>query len=310
MLSLLFMMSGAIAQQAILQTFAATLQINAADVRVQLAGAQNALSVRPGASLPISVGDEVRTDRFGRAWVDFAPLLNGRALVMPNSVVRIDVMTENEVIVSVISGRLVFTIEDAAPTLIVVVGEAFVSNITGNFAVQVEGGIGHVIASTGRVDVGAFGETTTLEAGYGMRVSSRNSEPVLLGDRANFARIDGILDGCPGEIRARGEQSLNVRVGPAFGYDALGSEPNGTAVFLMAVNPTGERYRIQFLSGFGWVLANGVLNQCENLPELPMDTIERIVRIYNVRDDELNAIRPYFGDIEDDRIFYVFTAAD
>jgi len=310
LLVLLMISVYALAAQEATDSYAAVLRINAATVEVQRAGTERWLPLPATAEFAFGDGDSVRTDRYGRAWLNFAQVITLRALVMSESEARIGVYSDSQVVVTLVSGRMAFTL-DTTPTIFqVIAGGAVIDTIAGNFAVQVTGETIYVVASTGVINVHANGVNIPLSAGYGVRVGATNSNLVELGERANFARIDGILDGCPGDIQARGEDALNVRVGPALSFDALGSIPNGTPVFLMAMNPRQERYRIQFLSGFGWVLANGVVNRCANLPELPVSAVEQIVRILDPTAEELDILRPYFGEPDDDAIFYSILTGD
>ena len=129
--------------------------------------------------------------------------------------------------------------------------------------------------------------------GYGLRVGDAAEAPVALEAPAGFSRLVATLDGCPGVVEAVGHQNLNVRVGPTLAYDVVGVVENGTSVSLLATSPSNSRYRIQYLGGFGWVLASGVQTACEGLPEMPLSTLEHLAGPLVVSEDELNFLVPW-----------------
>ncbi|MDX2162583.1 MAG: hypothetical protein SF162_14765 [bacterium] len=266
--------------------------------------AVNPLPVRPDAEFPFTVGDTLTTNEFGRALLT---LEAGRLLMLPGSTVRVDALGADGAAFSLTAGRIVVapTAADGGTTPFQVTAGGIITS-GGSFAVQIVDDTVWVVAGADSTALTVVDESVTLEPGTGLRVrGGLPDQAVSLDGIGGFALIDGLLDGCPGVVAGRGERSLNVRIGPSRAYDVLGNVPTDLPVFLMAVSPAGERFRIQFLNGFGWILADGVAHTCTHLPELPYSAVETIVRIIRPQPDEIELLRPYYGDPADDPIFYI-----
>lgn len=285
------------------QETAAALEIAGEGVSVLRGGAVNWLNLPADALTPIGSGDLIRTDGYGRAFVDYGMM---RAYILPDSEFALTEFSTERMHVELTSGRVIFAL-DSLPALDfrLQVGRMVIEEPSNLFAVQIQDGILWLVSAegiiSGLIDDGPF----AAAAEEGVRVGEAVERVELTGGAMSFARIDGLLDGCPATINGRGEASLNVRVGPSTAYDVLGSVPHGLNVFLMATNPDDTRYRIQFLNGFGWILSNAVVHDCENLLELPYSAGERPLRIVRASPDELTLLRPFFGAPEDDLIFYI-----
>ncbi|MFN8527052.1 MAG: SH3 domain-containing protein [Anaerolineae bacterium] len=266
------------------------------------------LSVRKDAQFPVSVDDAIRTDREGRALIQFG---DSSAYLLPTSQLEIIEATPDRLIVHLTDGRLlVQTSNGGSNAIYVTTDRAQVDTPSAGYGVQVLADETSFISTSGTLEITSQAEGITMNAGQGMRIREQADPVVDLAGLNNFARIDSLLDGCPAVIQARGEASLNVRVGPSLAYDTLGSIENGMPVYLMAVSPGGERYRVQFLSGFGWVLATGIQHRCTDLPVLPYSAQERIIRVIHPSAEELSLMYPYFGAPEDDQILYILPEAE
>jgi hypothetical protein len=290
--------------------YAAVLRVTFAEVELLRANTVSWLPLSVGAEMPIGAGDKLRTDYYGRAMIIFGDFAEG--LVLPGSMLAFNEYTLDEsirVAVEIQAGRAVFAVDEGVrfDHFQINVGRARVTAPAPMFGVQFnsDSGAASIIVGEGDTTVDVAGEMFTVAAGYGLRVGDQVDPLAALEPPYNFARLDGMLDGCPAVIEARGEASLNVRIGPSFDYDTVGSVPNETPVYLMAVSPNGERFRIQFFSGFGWILATGVRNRCVGLPVLPYSSVEFILRVFRPQPRELELLRPFFGEAQDDVIFYI-----
>ena len=305
---LLILVCGLSMVAAYAQETAAVLEVSAEGVDVLRWGVTNWLSLSADAQTPIGSGDRIRTDAYGRVFIHFDET---DAYVMPDTEIVIAEFSPDRLSVELAAGRVIFAF-DALPALDfqLQVGNVVIEEPSLHFAVQVEENIVWVISTDGILSGTMNGEAFVASPGEGLRISDTLERVALAGDRISFASIDGLLDGCPAVVNGRGEVSLNVRVGPSVAYDVLGSVPDGLNVFLMATNPDDARYRIQFLNGFGWILSNAVIHNCDDLPVLPYSAGEHPIRIVRATSDELTFLRPYFGAPEDDLIFYILPQLD
>lgn len=290
------------------EDLAAALRVVYAGVEVRRDGTDAWLPLRQGAEMPFGAGDAVRTDRTGRALLLLAD--RGEILILPESVYAVELFDRDRVDGWTFSGyaRQGQTIHQLSESIQHTVRtDQLTLGITSHyFAVQaLPSGLSRVIAAEGGLGVMIGDTLLTLEAGQGIIVGQGEISPVInVPYPANFARLDGIINGCPGVVQARGERDLNVRVGPSLAYDAIGVLVNDTSVQLMAVSEFGERYRIQYLSGYGTILATGVVTTCRDLPVIPYNSVETYYSIVDPTQRELQLLRPFYGTPEDDSVFY------
>lgn len=293
---------------------AALLRVIYDEVEVRRADTDEWLPLTVGSESPFGVGDILRTSPYGRVYLTFDDGLE--TLVLPSSTLELlafEGATETRLHMRV-EGRSVhltpfsqtFESYRLETSFYVVVSPAQ------HFAVQTSGGAEGI--SDGAISVtrgSASVETTTgtvidVETGFGLRVRDGESQPtpIVLAYPAHFAQMEGMLDGCPGLIMARGEENLNVRVGPGLGYDEVGIAENEVTVPLLGVTIGGDRYRIPFLSGFGWILAIGVQTDCDNLPVYPYNTLEVNNGVIQAEAREIELLKPFYGSPEEDYWFY------
>ncbi len=296
------------------QPFAAVLRVIQDSLEIQRANAVNTLPLPPNSQSGFGVGDLLRTGTYGRAIIEFGA---ARLLVLPQTEIMLDDYSgsngssANTLALTLTRGRVFFVRGGASfDALTIHAGTITLDQAAPDASVGLEvlaNGTSTIIAGVSSSGGTVNGEAFTLEEGEGVRSDPvlGDSPPTAITAPYNFARLDSFMNGCPGDIQARGEASLNVRVGPGLDFDALGSIPNETRVFLMATNTTGERYRVQFLSGYGWVLANGVRHRCTDLTVLPNNSVENIVRLLYATPEELEILFPFYGTPEDDEIFYI-----
>jgi hypothetical protein len=293
---------------------AAALTIVYPGVEILRAGTAVWRGLRVGALSPVGPGDRIRTGRYGRAFLDYGE--RDRALLLPNT--EYDFIAYDDAGVRArLNGRLVFdgtrvqvrfTAADEAVTVEAADGQFAIQSQPSPIAIDGVAGadtiVTHVVTACGRANAQIGGTRIALSGGDGLRVAGEQVDTVRLPLPFSFAAIDAALFGCPATVAARGELNLNVRIGPSFDYTAVGDVENGTPIALLAVSPNGERYRIQYLSSFGWVLATGVQTACTDLPVLPYSTVEFAAGIARVTEAEIPLLEPFFGPPEDDLWFY------
>jgi uncharacterized protein YraI len=107
-----------------------------------------------------------------------------------------------------------------------------------------------------------------------------------------------------GEVNTSGELNLNVRVGPGFNSGVIGNLPTDAVTRIMGISESGNWYRIQALTGFGWVRSSLVTTDCDTTPILPNNTVERNLEVRRVRPLELEFLIPFYGLPEDNLWFY------
>lgn len=293
--------------------YAALLHIETAGVEVLRANTTEWIPLPMGAEAPIGIGDTIRTDFFGRAWIT---LLNGATVyVLPTTELSIlafgaDVdgfigVTLNQ------NGRVIYELTEPALFTEFKITSPYLHLMqpAAHFAVQTTETASYVVVADGEARVRDDAESPTseiqLQAGVGVRGDANGlSAPIPLDIPMTFAQLDGRLDGCVGVIQTGNQRDLNVRVGPTGSYDVIGSIPNGSTVALMGVSENGERYRTVYKSNFGWILALEVRNSCDNLPVYGYNTLERQYGVIAPTDVELRLLAPFFGMPTDDDWFY------
>ncbi|HUN09080.1 MAG TPA: hypothetical protein PLQ56_20910 [Aggregatilineales bacterium] len=284
------------------QDKAAVLTVLYPGVEVRRANTADWLLVVQGAIMPFGVGDTVRTDERGRALLTFA--VDAEALLLPQTAFTLTEYDSAGVIAEQV-GRGVYRRAVSAPAAFeVITARAAVSLESGHFALEADAEATRLITAEGQATARLAAEAIAVPAGYGLRLQSVPSDRIPLEQPASFARLDGVLDGCPGLVQADGVDYLNVRVGPGNGYDFVGQIDNGTPVALLGIAPGADRYRFQFLSGFAWVLSSGIETACTDLPILPYTTLEAVIGVLQPTEIELDLLFPFFGTPEDDTWFF------
>lgn len=294
------------------QSNAAVLEVTFTGLEFRRVNTQNWIPLRVGSKMPIGAGDQLRTNEHGRAILSFGAN-KAQALVMPSSHVLLDYFLAEDAFnldLTVMAGRVIFTVDTANITEFrIAAGDTIVTEPSPHFGLQVDNllDVVSLISAEGDLGVQVADEMISIPAEHGLRVrADQQLDPITaLTFPYNFAKLDGVLDGCPATINTNGEMSLNVRVGANIEYDALGSVPHNTPVYLMAISPNNERYRIQFFSGFGWVLATGVTSACVDLPVIPYGTPETVLQVERPRRTEIEFLYPFFGDPRQNVIFYI-----
>jgi hypothetical protein len=292
-------------------------------VEVLATDATNWLPLRNGAQMPLLQGDSLRTNTSGRALVTLdleaaAPADSAQLLLLPNSALAVDALTDTTLHLTQ-QGRTVVRMGTAPPfsDFRLATPALTITQPAAHFALQAEAdapatlivasGRAHVLLGEREMDLSAMPGRDGTISGVALRSDQRS--PYTRALPLNFAQVDGALEGCSGIAQAAGEDALNVRTAVGSG-DVVGALPNGTPVQIMGVSNNGRYYRVQFLSGFGWVLSLGMTTPCADLPILPNASREAVYGALDVTAAELALLRPFFGDPPADTWFYPCTTLD
>lgn len=285
---------------------AATVQVIAADVTIQRAGASNSISLPIGALAPIGPDDVVRTSENGRALIDYAGA--GQAFLLPNSMHVLSALTQDRdervIIHSRTEGIVLFDDITEQASLSIATNTFTLQEAVGRFgiwgytpdqsAVVMLEGAARIVIGDEVIHLGAEGAWKTT---LGLSVYP-------LPEPANPARLVGRELGCIGLIDTAENEGLLIRQGNGIGYRAIGLLPEGSEVLLIGVDERDRRLRVQFDSGFGWVDVLGVDHTCTDLLPYTGDQIEQNARITNVTEAELPLLEPYFGTPLENNLFY------
>lgn len=292
--------------------YAALLRVDNGRVEILRANTQEWITLPVGAEAPFGVGDVVRTDFFGRAWIT---LLDESAtvFVLPTTDLTLLYFSADENQTAQVAfsqnGRVIYRVADNTrfTHFQIITDYLTVAQPADLFAVQTLETQTSVIVAEGAGLITQPNTPTRINAGQNIGVRGDQigiSAPIRLSNPTTFAQLDGVLAGCVGVIQTRNQRDLNVRVGPTENYDVIGTIRNGETVYLMGVSPNGERYRVVYKSHFGWILALEVRNSCQNVPVFGYNTLERQYGVITPSADELRLLTPFFGSPADDDWFY------
>lgn len=290
----------------------AQLNVLHADVDIQASGAVNWVPLRPGVQTAFGPGDRVRTSHSGRILLTFGKSFE--ILVLPDSVLELVTFAENDTkkieFAALLDGHLIQRSLPGAQidSYLLTFGTATISKPADLFAAwsEVEGYDVVTVAEGTAI----YDNEAELPAAQGLLTTGTND--LFITDMAipfNAARLIGEQSTCTGQIRNGGEANLNVRAAPALGATVIGNVADLAMVPIMAVNERGNWYRIQVVTGFGWVRAELVRVDCTDLPVLPNDTLENNVEMIEVTAQELEFLEPFYGQPDNNLWFYRSFAA-
>lgn len=295
------------------QMDAAVLDVRSGKVEILRVNTTDWITVAVGAAMPFGAGDRVRTDEKGRVALTFQE--DGEVLVLPSSEFFLaeygrrgsaagETVTFHAAITGVLVQRWYTTAMDyrlalddpdtfitssvysalwALPELPDSVAVA--SYVT---EVQVRG----AAVSIGRGQVAWLAESVAL---------------VPLAGTLNTARAQAALFGCTATVDTIGNTGVLVRRGIGQFNERLGLIPDEAPVAAMAINDAGYWVRIQYLSGFSWIIKDALDIDCPDLPRLSDQTPpERLYNILLPTESEIDLLRPFFGSPEEDPFFYRF----
>jgi hypothetical protein len=301
---LLFSAAGVRAQD----EYAAVMHVVYAGVEMRRVNTERWITLTPGSEMPLGTGDVVRTDQYGRVYLSF--LDGAETLILPDTTYEIDTfgrIDDETVAMQVrLQGRSVHFIPltTGLDTFVLETDRGTVTAPAEHFAVQFEDDTLSVISAQGEATVTYDGGSITVMAGMGVLIGETLRGPIALPMPANFAMLVGELDGCSGIVQAVGSDTVTVRVGPGTGYGIGSGVRNGSEIPLLAIADTGERYRIAFPGGFGWVLASAVRTDCRDLPVLPFDTLEQLRVLLYPEPYELRLLEPFYSTPKENPLFY------
>jgi hypothetical protein len=291
--------------------YAAALTITQPGVEILRVGTEQWIELPIDATTPFGVGDVLRTDNTGRAYLQ---VLDSELLVLPESqfeLLAFDVGDGGKAsFEGYAEGRTVYHIPDASlfQQYSIRSPHLTVSQAAERFALESKADApAYVVVASGEAVIEALGESVTLGADEGLQVSDAVSPVVQIADvPINFARVESRLYGCAGVISTAGDVKLRVRAGPNDNFFYMGSIDDNTPVEMMGFAPGGggDWYRIQFLSDFGWVLASVIESNCSDLTEYPRSGVVNPPGIVLVKDFEIPLLEPFFGQPTDDVWFY------
>jgi len=292
--------------------YGAVLTVSRSGMEMRRVGTPQWFWLRQDAVTAFGVGDELRTNYAGRAYLQF---LSAEMVLLPESTLQVlRFSREPEPALHIqITGRALLAVPNAAELgdFRLIGNDVQISTPAQRFGLEVRADAPDyvvVAAGTAGVEVLASGETLTLQENTGFRAQAAQLSPTItIRDvPINFARVEGALDGCAGRVATSGNRLLRVRSGPGDNFFYMGSIPNGSALQLMATSPGpgGLWYRFQFLSGFGWGFGALIDTDCQNLPDFPRDQIGVGRGVVLVQDYEIDVLAPFFGQPEDDVWFY------
>lgn len=293
----------------------AVLTVRFGPVEVKRAGTETWISLSPGAEMPFSSGDALRTSAdSGRAWLEFAGM---RWLILPNSEVTLDHYMAIAVDEAFIEAHVTGVIVTAASP-----GGAYSYKVhTPNFTVTKPGTMAALWTSpewpdsylvaegTATITLPETpGDTIQIKAGEGLYKGADPLEPVTLEAPYNAARLQSVLYGCPAVVTTRDNVGLIVRRGPSIEFQNLDILLNGSEVNIIGQTDTSGWSRIQYLSGFSWMYTRA-LDQDETCTRTPppfadSSPQEGILTAFNTDENEQALLRPFFGDPKENYLFY------
>ncbi len=284
--------------------YAAVLGVTPAGVAVERAHTEAWLPLAAGSSGPLGSGDRLRTDGEGRALLTYWE--GARTLILPDSTFALDDLDVSAGrgvrLAASLTGVAVHAIPSTPGLALDLALEGVtVTQAEGLFATWADAGqpLGVTVAE-GRITLAGDRGPVELAAGQGLYA---DSEVVDFDPPWNLARMQGIREGCPGLVDTDTDVPLRVRIGPGMGYVVMGVFGESQAVPIMGVNESGGWYRIQFLSGYGWMLRLAIQTNCQNLPVLP-DAAEAPRFVLGASQDEEALLRPFFGTPRANPWFY------
>ena len=296
------------------QPVAAVVQITYAGVQLQRANTQNWLPLPADAQAPFGIGDILRTDKTGRAFITFADA--SHTLLLPGTEYQLkgfDQTDKQQVNISLrlLKGRSIQLITDPAKiaSYQLDLQHMTLTQPTQLFATQVQpDNSSDVIVAQGSLNVGKADATVDLQAGSGLRAMDTLGVVIPITAPNGFSFLSVTSKTCRGIANATipGEESVAVRIGPGEDYLNLGNIPNGSQITIVGKADTGKRYLTPFLSNFGWVIANGInVESCDTIPIVPAEA-QPINGVTNPSPFEMDFLTPFFGMPAQNVQFYIY----
>ncbi len=290
--------------------YAAVLTVMRSTVEIRRVNTEQWISLPENATTPFGVGDALRTDHWGRAYLTFLDEIE--LLILTESTygitafiraedgsVQLNTWLEGQAIQrSPAEGEIRYELG---------AGRVNITRPADLFAVWTNFEDTTVVTVVdGRVELATAEGQIEVRAGEGFYTDDAIGEVVRFDAPHNAARLLAEVRGCIGTVNSGDEESLNIRSGTGLGYTIIGYIPNGGPVTLMGTN--GWWRRVQRFGGFGWVEALAIETDCENLPVFPRLFEENNLEVFGVRPIELELFEPFYGRMIDNLWFYRGTA--
>lgn len=299
--------------KSVAQPFSALLTVRYAGVSIQRTATLQEFSISQGAQMPFGAGDILRTDDTGRALITLGSI--GEWLILPNSTLMLHEFSYNSPTWSLsatLNGVLIHSFKETSSLEYHLQTQDFdITNPALHSAVwsyEEQPDVFTVITGIGEIQL--EGVKYILEANQAFwgdiahPLVVTHLEPPL-----NAPRVEAHLFGCNGEIETVDNVGVLVRRGIGTGQERLGLIPDQAQVSVMASNESGYWLRIQYLSGFSWIVGNTVKTSCNNLKKLPDNTpIERFLQVVNPLQSEVTLLQPFYQTPLQDTFFYQFSA--
>ncbi len=288
---------------------AAVLQITQAGVQLKLANTNQWLPLPASAETPISKGDKVRTDGFGRAFIYFPDAVD--VFLLPNSTLKIVTFEQLEDGVQLSMRLDGHIIQQNAPdtmfdSFALETTTLTVTQPAEHFSVWAQADdLSVVTVAEGNAEVVADETRWQLAQGEGIRTST-SADPVVLAlaPPLSPARLIGFADGCLGRTQSANNLNINVRTAPGLDSVVIGNLPDDQPVQVVGINHFKTWYRVQVFNGFGWMQTLLVETDCLDIPVMSAGTSERNMGIWSVTLEELEFLEPFYGPHQDDVWFY------
>lgn len=305
---------------------AAPLTVLYDGVEMRRANTEQWLTLPRHAVAPVGIGDTLRTNGQGRVWIDVLGAYE--ILLLPNSLLTItalsyDVTAPDDItLAATLDGHMIqrtlhkgdYALEFAQG---VMTQPAELMAIWSNFeqspVVSVVEGVAEVVYPATALDASddatqdADDETLwSVDEGNSFYLET-DGKPVIVTPKPplNAAHVLGQMWGCTGQVIVhRTVERLNVRVGPGLGYSIIGYINDNSTAQIMGVTENNGWYRVQRLSGFGWVEGLAVEADCPELPVYPRVFLEQNAEIFEPQPEEITLLSPFYNDPTANLWFY------
>jgi len=285
---------------------AITLQVMFSGVEFQRAGTQVWLQLPVGAVSPMGPGDRIRTGENGR--VRLSAATRADVLVMPSSDYRL-IAYDGTTWQAEMTGFVVHRVLPSLEVFDLQAEDMAISTSSGVFATWTTDPDTPTIAvASGTAMVAADNTSIDIAAGEGFRPGYQQLAVMFEAQPYNEARLIALVSGCLGVVDTVQDDDLLVRNGTHFDALSMGALPDGSPVDLLGVSDSGLRFRVQYLSDFGWVESLAVETNCDDLPVYPTPYREFFRTVTNATPSELELLTPFYGPPLDDPWFYRFTS--
>lgn len=300
------------AQHAQSLPFSAVVTVIGDDVSMLRAGAVNPLPLRDSAVAPFGAGDQLITGVNGRATITF-PDAN-LFYLLPDSRYTLTDFTALEDdrfrLTAELYGIGVQTFSDPitdwdysliTPTLTVI-------RPSEHFAVwAIPGRFETVISATGMALVQTESHPEGVEIPPETGIMPMYSDAAIsLQPPYHPVQLLSLAIDCNGVISTGGSEGLRLRRGAALDYVVVGALDDGVQVKLVGTTENGLWYRIQYLTGFGWLYSSLIMtdNPCPELPISPNLIGEANETVAGATDLEIALLTPFYGTPSQNRLFY------